>query len=133
MSDGGQVHSLQNRRLVLHICHGSEIEVFGTLARLCSFRESQSLPELDGNVYMLLGLQSGLSLINQGNIPWWVVELRFYLAMGPDVDIQTTSQGLSVSSQKGFCHLKLFSVYLGWAQILPVATKAVLNEPRVML
>lgn len=28
-----------------------EVEVFGTLAGLCSFRESQALPELDGDGY----------------------------------------------------------------------------------
>ena len=50
------------------------------------------------------------SLIRE-KIPWWVVELGFYLATGPDVDIQTTSGGLRVSSQNGFCHLNLFYLF----------------------
>ena len=82
--------------------------------------------------YILLGFQSSIEVINQGKTPRWAVELRFYLATGSDVDIQTTSHGLRVSTQKGFCHRNLFSIYLGWAQIFPAATDAVLKDPRAM-
>lgn len=34
---------------------------------------------------ILLGFQPSIQLVNQGKIPWWVVELGFYLA-GPDVE-----------------------------------------------
>lgn len=60
---------------------------------------------------ILLGFQPSIQLVNQGKIPWWVVELGFYLATGPDVDIQTTSGGLRVPSQNGFCHLNLFDLF----------------------
>ena len=50
------------------------------------------------------------SLIRE-KIPWWVVELGFYLAAGPDVDVQMTSGGLRVSSQDSFCHLNLFDLF----------------------
>ena len=51
------------------------------------------------------------SSLIRGKIPWWVVELGFYLAAGPDVDVQMTSGGLRVSSQNGFCHLNLFDLF----------------------
>lgn len=98
VSDGWQVLGPRNRQTA-SVGWSSRFGNGGTLAGLCSFREGRALPEPDGSGYMLLGLQSSVELINQGSIPRGAIELRFYLAAGPDVDSQT-SPGLSVSSER---------------------------------